>query len=188
MSRKLVSFALIGALALAGSELWAACSAGTSNGSIVESTPDTASRFQDNGDGSITDLRTRLVWKRCAEGQTWESATATCSGAATTHSWTESLALAKSTSFAGRSDWRLPNRKELESIVEFCGHSPAINLVLFPATPSERFWSSSTYLPDAARAWEVYFFDGYVGASHKMISVHLRLVRDGASLSPVGAP
>lgn len=184
MSRKLVEFLLIGALALAGAELHAACSAGNPNGGVAESTPD--SRFLNNNDGTVTDQRTRLVWKRCTEGQTWETASSTCAGGTVMYSWADALALAKNTTFAGSSDWRLPNRKELESIVEFCGHSPAINLAIFPATPAERFWSSSTYLPSTASAWEVYFFDGYAGATNKAYPNYIRLVRDGTSLSPTG--
>jgi hypothetical protein len=186
MSRKAVEFLLIGALALAGAEVRAACSAGTPNSSVAESTPD--SRFLASGDGTVIDQRTRLVWKRCAEGQTWDVSSSTCTGGPVSYSWADALALAKSTSFAGRSDWRLPNRKELESIVEFCGHSPAINLAIFPATPSERFWSSSTYLPNTGSAWEVYFFDGYAGASNKGLPNYVRLVRDGTSLTPVAGP
>ncbi|MDP4028446.1 MAG: DUF1566 domain-containing protein [Gallionella sp.] len=66
--------------------------------------------------------------------------------------WNAALAAAKDANFAGHSDWRLPNIKELESIVESCGYNPAINRTLFPATPDEYFWSGSSYVPDTSQA------------------------------------
>lgn len=69
-----------------------------------------ASRFIDNLDGTVTDQASGLQWKRCAEGQTWSGGT--CTGSATTHTWQQALQLADSASYAGQSDWRLPNIKE----------------------------------------------------------------------------
>jgi hypothetical protein len=51
--------------------------------SIVATAP--ASRFTDNGDGTVTDTATGLQWKRCSEGQSWDGAT--CSGTATNYYW-----------------------------------------------------------------------------------------------------
>jgi hypothetical protein len=54
--------------------------------------------------------------------------------------WGSALNLAASSNFAGYKDWRLPNQKELESIVENKCFGPAINQVVFPKT----FWSYPT--------------------------------------------
>ena len=70
-----------------------------------------ASRFTDNGDGTVTDKVTALQWKRCSEGQTWSGGT--CTGSATVGGWQWALQRADVASYAGRSDWRLPNIKEL---------------------------------------------------------------------------
>lgn len=51
--------------------------------SIARSTPD--GTFVDNGDGTVTDTRHGLIWKRCAEGQTWDGST--CTGDAVTYNW-----------------------------------------------------------------------------------------------------
>jgi len=75
-----------------------------------------ASRFTDNGDGTVTDKTTGLQWQRCSQGQTWSGGT--CAGTATGHTWQAALQLADVATYAGRSDWRLPNIKELASIVE----------------------------------------------------------------------
>lgn len=50
----------------------------TCNSNIPESTP--TSRFTDNGNGTVTDTKTGIMWKRCAEGQIWTGST--CSGTA----------------------------------------------------------------------------------------------------------
>lgn len=170
---------LICALLAAGSLLvsataFAACGAGTVLAGTEESTPD--ADFFDNRNGTVTHLPTGLIWKRCAEGQIWNGTT--CLGEATMLSWGEALQLSAQANFAGADDWRVPNRKELESIVEFCGHSPAINQSQFPPTPSARFWSSTTFVETPVHAWDVYFSDGYSGLSNKeQVLSAVRLVR-----------
>ncbi len=93
-----------------------------------------ASRFTDNGDGTVTDKTTGLQWQRCSQGQAWSSGT--CTGTATAHTWQAALQLAEAASYAGKSDWRLPNIKELASIVEQACNYPSIDLAVFPGTPS----------------------------------------------------
>ncbi len=127
-----------------------------------------ASRFTDNGDGTVTDKATGLQWKRCSEGQGWDGAT--CTGTATGHTWQAALQLAEAASYAGRSDWRLPNIKELASIVEQACYDPAVDLGVFPGAPSYWFWSSSPNANDASNAWYVYFYDGYDGDYSPLVS------------------
>lgn len=125
--------------------------------SIAASAPN--SRYTDNGDGTITDNTTRLIWMSCAEGQNWSSG--------------------GSAGFAGHTDWRVPNRKELHSLVEVQCYSPAINETLFPNTPSTYFWSSSPAARYTSDAWNVYFDYGYDGIDTKSTAHALRLVRGG---------
>lgn len=162
----------------------AACTAGIATENLVESTPN--GDFHVFDDGTVAHLKTGLIWKRCAEGQRWNGAR--CDGTPQLVSWGGALQLSVQASDAGAVDWRVPNRKELESLVEFCGHSPAINLVQFPDTPAERFWTSTTFVDTPSRAWDVYFSDGYSGASGKSADLlHVRLVRTapaGSLLSP----
>lgn len=136
-----------------------------------------ASRFTDNLDGTVTDQASGLQWKRCAEGQTWSGST--CTGSATGHTWQQALQLADAASDAGHSDWRLPNIKELSSIVERACHSPAIDQAVFPATPTSYFWSASPYAGSSDRAWLVFFNHGVDGSYYKANGYHVRLVRGG---------
>lgn len=61
--------------------------------------------FSDNGDGTITDISTGLMWMQDDNGQAI--------------SWADALNYAETFSFAGYDDWRLPDVKELQSIVDY---------------------------------------------------------------------
>ena len=140
--------------------------------------------FTDNGDGTITDTSTGLVWDKCSRGQVWDNTTppGTCTGAASTHSWAAALAEATASygaSHRGQADWRLPNRTELESLVKIDAHSPAIDGTYFPATPSSWYWTSTTHAPNPDGAWNVDFNDGYSYADRQASDYHVRLVRSG---------
>jgi len=91
-----------------------------------------ASRFTDNGDGTVTDKLTGLQWKRCNEGQIWDSGK--CIGVAPSFEWQEALIIAAAAQFAGHTDWRLPNIKELASVLENACTYPAVNEAVFSST------------------------------------------------------
>ncbi len=146
----------------------------TCNDAIDKSTPD--SRFTVNGDGTATDKQTGLTWMRCSIGQTWQAGS--CIGNVSGHTWQQALTLAKAHDFAGKNDWRLPNIKELSSIVEVSCINPAINSVIFPNTASVS-WSSSPYANSNYGAWDVNFSYGYDGNGYKLNGSHVRLVRGG---------
>ncbi|MFB9155285.1 DUF1566 domain-containing protein [Vibrio gallaecicus] len=146
----------------------------TCNDAIDKSTPD--SRFTVNGDGTATDKQTGLTWMRCSIGQTWKAGS--CIGSVSGHTWQQALTLAKAHAFAGENDWRLPNIKELNSIVEVSCINPAINSVIFPNTASD-YWSSSPYAHDYDGAWNVNFYFGYDYYDNKNDDFHVRLVRGG---------
>ena len=110
----------------------------TCKSSIAVATP--TSRFTLNGDGTVTDNTTGLMWKQCVEGL---SGAGCAAGSASTMDWKAALDHAATHSFAGYSDWRLANIKELGSIVETACLSPAVNLAVFPNTPSSLVWSAS---------------------------------------------
>lgn len=74
------------------------------------------SGYTDNNDGSITDPRTQIVWQRCYSGQSWDGTT--CQGQVKGYSWFQAMRLAKNNVSLGKSDWRLPTRKELQSIID----------------------------------------------------------------------
>lgn len=121
-------------------------------------TPTTSSeRFTAIDDGSVVrHKRTGLEWQRCAVGQSWNGAEARCDGAVTGHSWQEALQEADA-----QDGWRLPDIKELRTIVEQCTRMPAINTKVFPDTPPFRYWSSSPVAADPNKAWYVHFNAGH---------------------------
>lgn len=122
------------------------------NQAIPESTP--VSDFTFNNDGTVLHNATNLVWKRCLEGQVFsDNGTPAnymddqCKGEFTPMNWRKALEHVQSVNngdgSAGEGNWRMPNLKELKSIVEYCRSSPAINPLVFPASSGEMAWSSS---------------------------------------------
>jgi RHS repeat-associated protein len=148
----------------------------TCQNNLPASNPDTA-YIVHAGNGTATDSRTGLMWKVCAEGQSWSGGT--CVNSATAHTWAAALALAEGATDAGYNDWRLPNLKELRSLVEECRVGPSINDTVFPATPSSIFWSGSPYVDSVYGAWGVGFSDGYAYGNNRNDAGSIRLVRGG---------
>ena len=153
--------------------LAASASAQTCLSSGVETTPE--DDFTIISSGSVLHTPTDLVWKRCAEGQTWDGST--CDGEAVKYTWQEALKLAQEASDEDLLGWRLPNVKELASVVERMCVRPAINTTLFPETPSDDFWTSTPSADDPERAWVVAFFNASHSIKEKNRYVYVRLVR-----------
>jgi len=142
-----------------------------------QSTP--SSNFQDHGDGTITDLGTGLMWQKCSFGQSYNASTQGCDGIADTSlSWQTALQDAAASTTAGHSDWRMPNIKELYSIVETACIGPAINPGLFPATSTGYYWSATPTGWGVSGAWRVYFGVGTVGSATQADTGLARFVRD----------
>ncbi|MBA5248111.1 MAG: DUF1566 domain-containing protein [Gammaproteobacteria bacterium] len=144
-------------------------------------------RYIDNGDGTILDKFTKLIWKQCAEGLSGDDC---ATGGAIAANWQQALQQANSSIFAGKLDWRLPNLKELLSLVRLNCSSPAINEALFPNTggdyllfssPSGYFWSFSCFLYFSIGFLLIAFrYYGLGFTSQRHYSTHrLRLVRSG---------
>jgi hypothetical protein len=110
-----------------------------------------SSRFEDHGDGTVTDRLSNLMWMRCSAGQTWQSAH--CAGQAETLTWAAAAAAAQSINESGRfffKDWRLPQLPELATIAERQCKDPRINLGIFPQTPAAAYWSATSRAAEAA--------------------------------------
>lgn len=160
--------------------------AGSENTAITATTP--SADFSDNGDGTVTHHTTGLIWQRCSLGQNWDGSD--CTNSADRFNWEQALAAGSQNSLAGLSDWRLPNKNELASIVEYRCWSPAINGQLFPNTRSGVYWSSSPKANVVDNAWTVHFDHGYVNSNLKSYYYghHVRLVRAGQLLGFGGGP
>ena len=124
-----------------------------------------ASAFTDNGDGTVTDGKTGLMWQQEDDGniRNWEAALNYC----------ESL------THAGASDWRLPNLKELSSIVDRGKYNPAIDTTYFPNTNSRWYWSSTVRADYTSYACYVYFRYGNDRYDHRSNGSYVRCVRGG---------
>ncbi len=139
-----------------------------------------AAPFTVSADGQeVTDTKTGLVWRRCAEGMTTSGGTCTGTASTFTHDAALTRASTQATATATGVAWRLPNVKELSSIADKSRSNPAIDTAAFPATPASWFWSSSPYVGFAGSAWYVNFNDGYVGGSYRDYAFYVRLVRAG---------
>lgn len=159
------------------------CATGATVNTHTPATAPTAN-FTDNGDGTVTDKTTGLMWKRCSQGQDWDGVQETCiNGNPHKYTWAAALAAADTDNFAGHTDWRLPNVKELESIVEWRCYYPAINTAPFPLTGHELYltaslyWSSTPYRLNATRALGVNFYSGGITSGYKPGADLVRLVR-----------
>ena len=148
--------------------------------------PATTSHLVDNFNGTISDPKTGLIWKKCSEGQSYISSTNSCNNAAATrYTWAEALQQAQGVNTGlggealGQNDWRVPNIKELVSIVERSCSEPAINKhVFFVTLSSEGYWSSSLYaIITINQVWVVGFRQGATNTVYKNYSKHVRLVR-----------
>ena len=124
-----------------------------------------------NGEIVTTDNVTGLIWASAGNG-------AGCNWGSQTN-WNAAIDWAEGLTFAGYSDWRLPNRRELESIVDSSTYSHSINTTYFPNTFSGYYWSGSTYADDTTGAWFVGFGDGYVDVNGKTNAGYVRAVRGG---------
>ncbi|MCZ2498826.1 DUF1566 domain-containing protein [Xylophilus sp. Kf1] len=157
----------------------AAPAASSATPCVPGSVASASDRFVANGDATVTDRSTQLMWSQCSVGQ---SGAACGTGSATAASFGNALSqvtAANAANFLGYSDWRLPNRNELNALVERACRAPAINQAVFPGTFSGSYWTSSPSLTTNVSAWYVDFVDGDVAPGDTAGIRRLRLVRAG---------
>ena len=155
-----------------GSDPFLAPTVGTTGAYTVRAT---GTRFNDNGDGTVTDNLTTLIWLKnanCFNGQTWAQAL------------TDGNALANGqcslTDGSTAGQWRLPNVNELHSLIDLTQSNPALPASHpFTSVQASTYWSSTTDAPGPASAWFVDLFDGFVGHINKAVSLHVWPVRGG---------
>ncbi len=127
-----------------------------------------ADRFSRSAEGVVTDSQTNLQWQDdygdnggTIKTTTWQGAIDYC----------EALAL-------DNGYWRLPNKKELLSIVDYSAYNSSISST-FANTTSNRYWSSTSVTTNTSFAWSVYFSYGDTSNYYKTSTVYVRCVRAG---------
>ena len=123
-----------------------------------------ANSYTDNGNGTITDNTTGLIWQKATVPGNWTSASSYCS----------------SLNLSGYSDWRLPTVCELTTLVNTT-YTPTINPTYFPNTATACYWSSTADVYGPEYAWYVNFYGGFDGDSNKSNDYYFRAVRGGQS-------
>ncbi len=99
----------------------------------AEPTPD----YTDNGDGTVTDNVTGLMW----EQKTNDGGPGDMDN---TYTWKDALAYCENLILGGHTDWRMPTPKELERLVDLTRSNPAIDTDYFPYTKSGKYWTGTT--------------------------------------------
>lgn len=150
-------------------------------------------RFTDNGNGTVTDNLTGLTWlddANCFGNQTWANALAKANalfdGCSDCGGTNNDCGLSDS-SLVGQ--WRLPNVRELQSLVHFGVFSPAVPNTAgtgkwvegdpFSGVQSSPYWSSSSYVPNATGAWNMNVFNGDISLGNKTLGGYVWPVRGG---------
>jgi hypothetical protein len=127
-----------------------------------------SNNFIDHSNGTVTDTDTGLMWQQ-----------ATAPG---TFTWQQALAYCENLTLAGHSDWRLPNRNELQTLVDYRRFNPAIDTNYFPntqASSTSLYWSSTTDVRLLDASNDVNFQTGKVGTNYKTDYRYVRAVRGG---------
>ena len=124
-----------------------------------------ATRFVDNGNGTIADNFTGLTWQKINSPNTM--------------TWEEALVYANTLSLAGKTDWRLPNVKELQSLNDVSLSKPSFDNNFFTNVLSGNFWSSTTLLQSTTKAWDINVEYGIISYQEKTVKENVLLVRGG---------
>ena len=147
--------------------------------------------FADNKDGTVTDTRNGLLWKRCAEG--FDFSNGVCTGEGTEANWESATSMAQQSRFLDQSDWRLPTKEEFEAVLgtfDECNNNQAGEYAASKAIAHEeasKFWSASPIGGNSGGAWGVDFGNGFVGGYDRTNPYYVRLVRAGQVLGGAAA-
>ena len=155
--------------------------------------------FKDNNDGTVTDTRNGLIWKRCAEGFEWNGSR--CHGRKMKMDWFAAMQAAQKSQFLGKADWRIPSKTEFESVLgsyEECkkndsrvGQYAASTSIAHGVEPYNdlrssndlpgNFWSATPVAGNVEAAVYGDFLTGLVGPGYRDMNNYVRLVRSSQS-------
>lgn len=143
--RRGLKLLVVSAVGLIASSLWAAAPTGRYTLAV----------------DTVKDNKTALTWQRAVPSSTY------------TH--TNAASYCQGLSLGGfSSGWRLPTKKELETLVDRRVTNPSIDSTAFPSTPLEEFWTSTPSAGSPGSVWYVNFDDG---DSYYHVTTHTGRVR-----------
>ncbi len=169
------------------------CAGTGQDGDLQEGAP---LAYVDNGDGTVTDVNTGLMWEKLSNDGTVHDKDNTYTWA---NAFADHVATLNDTRFAGRDDWRLPNVRELQSIANYQDLLPAVsptfddhcssgcNVTACSCTFDGDYWSSTSEEVSPSHAWFVDFQDGLVATGSKTGTGPVRAVRGGSTSCPLPA-
>ena len=114
-----------------------------------------------SGEQAVTDIVTGLIWQKSF---------------VTDRTWQQALSYCEALDYAGQTDWRLPNKNELASLINNEVLPPTSD---FPDMPSDGFWSSSSHDYNPNFPWLTFFGNGSVSTYNKELTATARCVRGG---------
>ena len=160
------------------------CTGTGQDGATLKGVTWPSTRFTDNSNGTVTDNLTGLIWLKAANYTSTGSSTEPVT-------WTDALSFCNAlhTGQGGLTDgstagqWRLPNLRELQSLIDYGRSSPALPDHRFTAVQNGDYWSSTTAAAAdvTTRAWFVVLSNGDVGYNGKTAVCYVWPVRGGQS-------
>ncbi len=143
-------------------------------------------RFTDNGNGTITDNLTGLIWLQNANvpgARTWADALTDVENLNRDGTMNGAFAGDKSNNGGHQKDWRLPDRNELSNLTDSSNNNPALPTgydSFFSGVQSDSYWASDTLKGGVAYAWVVNLSDhGIMDTAHKTEACYVWPVRSG---------
>lgn len=129
--------------------------------------------YVDNGNGTITDSHTGLMWEKENDiaVYNWYEASGTADPENNLEGTTD---VCGALTLAGHTDWRLPGIQELSTILHLGAANPSIDTVNFPSTSPEYYWTTTTVADYENYAWRINFYNGFINHD---IKTNARLVR-----------
>ena len=119
-----------------------------------------ASNYIDKG-YYVIDLKNKIEWLKCTTGQQWSDEKQACLGTAVKLDLKSVEEANNLLNEQIEGEWRLPSRKELESLICKSCEGAKIDKTFFPNTPAEPFWTSQRNWWSPKFFWSVNFFTGH---------------------------
>ena len=148
-------------------------SGGPSKVMCVTGSMESSNMYRANKNGTITDLVTGLMWEK----KTGDNGSRDKNN---TYTWKDALNYCENLSLGNYSDWRIPNPKELERIVNLQQNNPAADTLIFPGTSSGLYWTGTSCSGcHKMKAFAIDFSDGtlYYGNKYRRKAYGKHFVR-----------